>query len=165
VTVNGGDVIKASDVNDGPRLIARHKRTSNASATSGTTEKSIMRIDGIALTGGKIYRICTNRIIVDGSVANDSCRLVLRVSNSGTATTSSTQLAIDQKVVPNISLPEGLLVDADYAPAGDETLSVLVSYVRQSGTGVFQALGDPTFPMLLRVFDSGDDPGDTGTDL
>lgn len=165
MTVNAGDVIFAADVNNGPRLIARHKRTSNATATSGSTEQRIMRIDSIALTGGKLYRICTGPIIVDGSVANDAVRLILRASSSGTATTSSTQLAIDQTVVPNISLPQALLVDADYAPAGDETLSVLVSYVRQSGTGVFQALGDATFPMLLRVYDCGDDPGDTGTDI
>jgi hypothetical protein len=165
VTVNGGDVIEASDINDTARIIARHKRTGNATATSGTTEKSIMRIDSIALTGGKLYRIFTGPIIIDGSVANDACRLMVRASSSGTATTSSTLLAIDQKVIPNIALPEALRVDAVYAPAADETLSVLLSYVRQSGTGVFQALGDATFPMNLYIADCGDDPGDTGTDI
>lgn len=165
MTVSGGDIIYAADINNVPRIIARGQRTSNSTATSGTTEQGVLRVDSISLTGGKLYRIFTGVILVDGSVANDVCRLVVRASNSGTATTASTQLGISQTVVTNTSFPEPLSVNVAYAPGSDETLSVLISIVRQTGTGVFQALAASTFPMDLFIQDCGTDPGDTGTDI
>ena len=44
----------------------------------------------------------------------------------GAATTASTQLAISQGVIPNISLPETFGIDIPYAPGSDGTLSVLM---------------------------------------
>ena len=146
-------------------VIARGNRDSNSSSTSGTTELGVLRVDSIPVYAGRLYRIWTGPIIIDGSVANDAVRVILRGDTTGSATTSSTQLAISQGVVPNIALPERFEIDIPYAPASDATLSVLLSIVRQSGTGVFQALGASTIPINLVISDEGLDPGDTGTDI
>lgn len=146
-------------------VIARGNRTSNSTATSGTTEQGVLRVDSIPVYAGRLYRIWTGPIIIDGSVANDAVRMVLRGDTTGSATTSSTQLAIAQGVVSNIALPETFEIDIPYVPVSDGTLSVLLSIVRQSGTGVFQALGSSTIPINLVVSDQGLDPGDTGTDI
>jgi hypothetical protein len=174
MTVSGGDITYANDINDlsdndvsplPQGVIARGNRTSNSTATSGTTEQGVLRVDSIPVYAGRLYRIWTGPIIIDGSVANDAVRMVVRASTSGSATTASTQLAIAQGVVSNIALPECFEIDIPYAPASDGTLSVLMSIVRQSGTGVFQALGASTIPINLVVSDEGLDPGDTGTDI
>lgn len=174
MTVSGGDITYASDINDlsdngvsplPQGVIARGNRASNSTATSGTTEQGVLRVDSIPVYTGRLYRISTGPLIIDGSVANDAVRVILRGDTTGSATTSSTQLAISQGVVPNISLPERFEIDIPYAPAADGTLSVLLSIVRQSGTGVFQVLGASTIPINLVVSDEGLDPGDTGVDL
>jgi hypothetical protein len=146
-------------------VIARGQRITNSSTTSGTTELGVLRVDNIPVYAGRLYRISTGPIIIDGSVANDAVRAVLRGDTTGVATTASPQMAIAQMVVPNISLPETLEIDVPYAPAADGTLSVLLSIVRQTGTGVFQALGAATIPINLVVSGEGIDPGDTGVDL
>ncbi|HET8716673.1 MAG TPA: hypothetical protein VFM50_02895, partial [Nocardioidaceae bacterium] len=133
-------------------VIAQHTRSSNSSATSGSTELGILRIDSVPLYAGRIYRIGTNSLLVDGSIANDVARVFLRANSAGTATTSSTQLAIGQTVVPNVSFPNGIQVSCLYAPASDETLSILLSVGRQTGTGSFVVLGSASgVPMQLSV--------------
>lgn len=146
-------------------VIARARRISNSSATSGTTELGVLRLDSVPVYAGRLYGIGTNSLLVDGSVANDVARLFLRANSAGTATTSSTQLAIGQALVGNVSFPEGLFVETVYAPSVDETLSILLSVGRQTGTGSFVVLGGATVPINLVVADLGLDPGDTGTDL
>lgn len=146
-------------------VIRRGQRITNSSITSGTTELPVLRVDGIPVYAGRLYRIWTGPIIIDGSVANDAARMVVRGDTTGAATIASSQLAIAQGVVSNISLPETFEIDIPYAPSADGTLSLLLSIVRQSGTGVFQALAASTFPINLVISGEGLDPGDSGVDL
>jgi hypothetical protein len=162
------DVVTLLDNSSSPLpqgVIARGQRVTSTGFTSGGTELGVLRVDSIPVYSGRLYRIATGPIIVDGSVANDAVRVVLRGNTAGTATTASTQLAIAQTVIPNISLPETLQINIPYVPSANGTLSVLMSIVRQTGTGILQALGDATFPINLVVSDEGLDPGDTGVDI
>lgn len=146
-------------------VIARGRRTSNSSSTSSTTELGVLRVDSVSLTSGNLYLISTGSVLVDASVAADIYIARLRISTSGNATTSSTQLVATQRSVASISQPEDSVLAAFYAPAADETLSVLLTIQRTSGTGVFLAVGATTTPIDLYVVNCGIDPGDSGTDI
>lgn len=144
-------------------VIARGRRTSNSTAASAET--AVLRVDNVALKSGNLYYVTTNVFQIDTTVANDSARALLRVSTSGAATTSSTLLTFGQAVLPSATTPDTISVAAFYVPAGDETLSVLLSHIRNAGTGNIQIQLGATFPLDLFVIDCGVDPGDTGVDL
>ncbi len=149
------------------RLMYRGRRVSNSTGT--TSEIGVLRLDGIAAKAGRLYRIYTNNIGGDTSVANDGVRLNLRMTTDGsTAGTSSTIYTLSQTIVPNISHADYMSVDFTYTPAVDETLSVLLTVARSNGSGTVVATGGAAGapgPIELYVEDMGVDPGDTGTDI
>lgn len=147
------------------RIIARGKRTSNATATSGTTEQGVLRLDSVALTSGNLYYIWCPVLVIDTSVAADVARCVLRYSTSGSATTSDTVLHAGNVVLSDASNAEAMTLGATYAPSTDETFSVLLSYLRTSGTGVQTMVAGATVPIELLVVDCGEDPTDSGVDI
>lgn len=150
--------------NIGGRMIARGQRATAGTGSTGS-EVPYMRVDGVSLRAGKIYRIFTGPIFLDASVANDVGRVLLRANNAGIATTASPIIGVAQAVVPNITFPEYVEIDSSYVPAGDETLSLLLTIIRQTGTGTIIVSTAATNPVELFVVVHGDDPGDTGVDL
>lgn len=128
-----------------------------------------MRLDGVSVRAGRIYRIYTNAVGLDTTVANDGIRVNLRMTTDGTtATTASTIYTLAQTVTPNASHADYVMVDFSYSPAADETLSILLTCSRSTGSGTVLVTGGASgFPGPIELFveDMGEDPGDTGTDL
>jgi len=149
------------------KIVARHERTSNATATSGGTEQPILRIDNIPLIGGCLYSIYTSPMYCSVSVANDVPRLSLRVNNAGVATITSNQIATAQLKVTSTTADECQQVAGHYVPGSNETLSVLLSTLRGGGTGAITIKGGTNAPnpIQLYVVNLGIDPGATGTNL
>ena len=162
-----GQTVTAGTLNDSvTAVIARAYRSTNSSGT--TTEVGVVRLDDTPITAGRLYRVYTNSVGVDSSVANDGVRLNLRYTTDGTTPTpSSTVLTISQTIQTNIAAAEYVVVDATYTPASNETLSVLLTVSRATGSGTVLATGGSGAPGPIELYieDMGDDPGDTGTEL
>lgn len=145
-------------------IIARGKRITTSSST--TSEIGVLRLDNIALLAGRSYKIWTSPLIIESTVANDTAAATVRVSNSGIATVASTLLDEIQTTIPSIVHPPVLPLDCEpYIPATNETLSVLLSVARLSGTGNVSLVTNTGIPITMVVEDMGVDPGDTGVDL
>lgn len=153
-----GDVISAADL---PVAIARGRRTT-ATGNITTTETGVLRLDGIPVFSGRLYRISTSNINMDTSVPNDIGVCRIRVSTSGAATTSSTQIANIRQTIDDASKSNIVPLNTFYVPSADGTLSVLLSAVRDSGTGNLVVFCSGTDILDMVVTDEGEDPGDTG---
>jgi hypothetical protein len=158
-----GDPIYASHINE-LHLHRRGIRTTDSSATSGTTEIGVIRLDDLDLKAGKVYLVTSGNLRPDLSVATDRVKVNLRYSSAGSATNSSTEIGrVESATVGDLnSLPP---VSGVITPASDEaTASVRLSIVRPTGTGTFFLEADPQHGIQIRVFCIGDDPGDSGID-
>lgn len=140
-------------------------RTSTAGPTSGSTELGVLRLDGMTLTSGRIYKVDVSNVRPDTTVSGDGVKLTLRHNSAGTATTGSTEIGrsesnvagVDQDMVPS---PTGLIIPGSTVA----TNSVLLSIVRFSGTGTISLTGD-TGGLWMTVTDLGPAPSDTGVDV
>ena len=147
-----------------PVLKAIGIRTSNSSTT--TTEVGVLRIDDIPILSGHRYKIETNSITLHSTVANDVVRATLRYTTDGsTPTTSSTQLCDAQLSAVNTTFPATSIASGSYVPGSNQTLSVLLTVSRQTGSGNAQLLGSSTFPIEIYINDLGPDSGDVGVDI
>jgi hypothetical protein len=164
--ISAGETISAAEYGEHPRIIARGRRTSNTGAVSAVT--GVLRLDDIPLAAGRSYRIMTNGVPIDGTVTTDMFRMEIRYTADGsTPTAASTTLpgAWARGNIGNTTDGPIANITADYAPAGAETLSLILCIARSQGTGTMQVLADPSFPVDMWVEDMGEDPGDTGTDI
>lgn len=162
-----GEAVAADDLNVTELIgacIARGKRETNSTAASAETP--VLRVDSIAVKAGHIYMIKTNSFLLDTTVANDVGRCRIRLSTSGAATTASTQFANANETLDNATDGNHVNIVGLYAPGGsDQTISILLTHVRQSGTGNISIVASATAPLELFVIDLGIDPTDTGVDL
>jgi hypothetical protein len=134
-------------------------------STASATEQSVLRIDDIPMKSGRLYFITSGPLTLDVSVANDVARALLRLEDTGVATTASTLLRVADSGVINITSGNSVIVSCHYTPATDITASILLSTSRIQGTGVVSITAGGGVPTNLYVFDCGDDPGDTGVIL
>lgn len=159
-----GQRITAARLNALPKgIIARGQRTTSSSST--TTEVGVLRIDGVPVVAGRSYKVWTSPLAVHSSAANDVVRARIRINAAGTATTSSTQLAITQDIVPNTAHPPAPGISGRYDPGSSGTLSVLLTVGRQTGTGNVDILSGAGLEIELVVEDIGLAVGDTGVDI
>lgn len=167
MTYVAGEDLSADELNITEKIgavIARGKRESTS--TPAATEQSVMRVDDIPFKSGHAYWVGTNSFLADTTAANDVARVRLRMDVTGAdATTASTQFANWNNTIDNATDGNCGTVGGIYVPAGDETGSVLITTVRQSGTGNISIVASATAPLELFVIDLGFDPGDTGVDL
>jgi len=163
--VPAGDRIYAAD---GQRVVARGRRTSTSSISSGV-ELPVLRLDNIPVFDSKGYRILTSNINMDGSIANDVGDARLRIVQAATpgtlATIASTQVGhfrntIDDPVQSNVHP-----LSVYYWPSADGYLSILLSVQRVAGTGTVALFCSATELLDLVVEELGTDPGDTGVVL
>lgn len=167
----GGDEIVVGDVNDllddevsplPQGVIARGRRTTSTGNVT-TTETGALRVDNIPVYAGRLYKISTSNMNMDTSVDNDAARAAIRYSTSGNATTSSTLGNYLRNTIDSASQSNVHNLVMFYAPAADATLSILLTLLRQSGTGNIIFFCSGTDILDLVVEDLGLDPGDTGT--
>lgn len=159
MTAYAGQIANPQTHNDDVRkLIARARRESDSSTT--TTEIGVLRIDGIAVKSGRHYRISASTN-VNSSVSTDVITVRLRATTDGTtATTSSTQLEQATQVAAR-SCP----IMAELTPGADQTVSLLLTVGRTSGTGNVKIEGNAIYPICVWVDDMGPDTGDVGVEL
>lgn len=164
-----GEAVAADDLNRTGGYgvcVARARRETNSSSTSAATELPVLRLDDIPVEQGHLYDIVTNPLLLDTTVANDVMRVLLRIDETGAdATIASTNISLNQRQIPNASQSETCMLGTTRAASAAGLWSVLLSVVRQSGTGTGQIFGATTHPIEIKIIDLGMDPGDTGVDL
>lgn len=143
------------------RKRVRRGRSENSSSGT-TTEVGVLRLDGVDVTAGHSYLIHVPPVLTQSTVANDVVGLALRISSTGTATTSSATLVATQARRTGASTFENCGLGATYTPAADEVLSILLTVSRSSGTGTASIVASASSPIELLVDDGGVDPGNTG---
>lgn len=149
-----------------PTWLARGSRATNGTTTT-TTEQGFLRVDSIPIVSGRGYRIWTTPLIFNSSVAGDLIQAILRISTSGTATTASTQLTLlcdDAKTSGLAQRTKGMEIGWVATTTGN--LSVLLSYLRASGTGNVNIQASSDIPAQLNIDAyNGTAPSNTGVSL
>ena len=159
-----GDIVTADRLNESHPLgtIARGRRTT-ATSTVTTTETGVLRLDSVPLVGGHAYKIAMSDINMDTSVANDVGVVRFRIDTTGAAaTTTSTQIQQMRNTIDNATDSNVIPMQAFYHPASDETLSVLFSLQRTSGTGNLIVFCSSVDILDMHIIDLGVAPADTG---
>jgi hypothetical protein len=148
-------------------LIARGRRTTNSSATTGAAV-GVMRLPGVTVLAGRGYWVCTNSLLIDGTTTTDVVRAELRITTDGSVpTTASPVLAFAQDQIGNAAQGPGLVVLGYHAPgASDQTLSVLLDITLTAGTGSTIVVGGGAGAVAeIFILDAGVDPGNSGINL
>lgn len=150
---------------EGRKIIARAERTTNGTLTT-TVEQGYLRLDGVPIVAGQAYRIWTSPLIFESSVANDLITAPIRVSTSGAATTSSTEItALAESSYTASGNQRTKSITSLYIATVTGTLSILLSYVRSNGTGNVRINAAVTIPAQLSIESMGTDPGNTGISI
>lgn len=166
----GGDDIVVGDVNDlsdpdlspiGTGVVGRGRRTTSTGNVT-TTETGVLRLE-VPVYAGRLYMIKTSNINIDTSVDNDIGRVAVRYSTSGNATTSSTLGNYVRETIDSATNSNVHDLTMFYVASADATLSVLLTLLRQGGTGNLIVFCSGTDILDLVVTDLGPDPGDSGT--
>lgn len=158
-----GDPVTADSLNTYSPLgvIRRGRRTSVTGSI--TAETGVLRLDNIPVVVNHLYRIATSNINMDSSVANDVLTARIRVDATGaSATTASTQIANIRQVSANINYSVIYPENAYYLASATGTISVLLSALREAGSGSLVVFCTTTDILDMVVSDMGIDPGDTG---
>jgi hypothetical protein len=160
-----GQVASPSDYNiDTKKTVARAKRTTPSSTT--TTSVGVLRLDGVPLKSGRLYRVKTSPLHLDSTVNNDVIQAYFAYTTDGsTATTASTVLAIGQQLQANATYQIPVSFDNSYVPGSDLSMSLLLVAFRAAGTGNVSIYGDVTLPIEIYIDDCGVDPGNTGVNI
>jgi hypothetical protein len=124
--------------------IATTTETSNSSATSGTTELSVISVTA-AVVIGRTYWVSTS-FGLSASVAADDVQINIREDSvSGTIIQSD---VIDAPIVNRI---QRLVLEASYTADATENKTFVAALQRVAGTGTFTRLGSATRPAFLYV--------------
>lgn len=146
-------------------VIRRGLRTTNSTGT--TTEVGVLRIDGIPVAAGRLYRVRTaTSMIFSSTVANDLLEARLYYSLGGTAAIGVNQfgvLSIESRTAGGSQYTDA--ITAFLPSPGTGTLSVLLSIARTAGTGTVSIPASATYPVHMTVEDLGPDPGNTGISI
>jgi hypothetical protein len=141
-------------------VIARGQRSTSTAAIT-TTETGLLRLDNVALRGGRGYGVWVSPANMASTVANDDIIMPIRYSTSGAATTASTLLDYTRGETGDTTHVPKRSILAFIFPGSDATYSFLLAMRRVAGTGnVSLIASDATLHMV--VFDMGSAPTDTG---
>lgn len=139
--------------------------------TSGTTtttvEKTYLRVDDISIVAGQSYEFTSSPLIFESSVAADTIQVVLRISTSGAATTSSTALTLlcqPSKSASGAQLTASLTFTYN-ALVTSTSASFLISYLRAAGTGNVRVNALAEIPAQFTMKWIGTTKADTNVDL
>lgn len=161
MTFLGGQRVSAATLEQETQEIIAWGRRTSASSTTTITVIGVLRLDDIPITSGRFYVVQAS-CHPTSSVTTDNIRVDLRYTTTGaTPTTSSSVLPGGQLY----TTPAQKTLAVPYVPSSDETLSVLLCVVRDTGTGNASLYADGTRITDLTIHDLGESPGDTGTDI
>lgn len=154
ITYQSGMRLTPARLNDGPKgLVKWAQRTTTAPVTTAT-DAGVLRLDSIALTAGRQYRIWTSPLHLDSTAVNDETRARIRYSTAGSANTTSTVLpgstVHTRQTDQNVS--EDKQISVTYTPGTNQTLSLLLCVGRIAGTGnhtINNSDGDQTIQLVV----------------
>lgn len=166
MAVEIGDKVTADLLDENfTKVLARARRTAD-SDTFTNAETGLLRIDDIPVLADHVIRIIASCVQIDTTVAGDVAEARIRVQNGGTtAGTTSARAGFTRMTLDSATHAEVQPAIAYYYPTVDDTLSVLLSGVRMSGTGQLTLIAHSGEPLDLVVEDLGLDVGDTGVVL
>jgi hypothetical protein len=146
-------------------VIARHRRTTNSSTT--TSEVGVIRLDDIAVASGQALVVWSPPLAMTSGTSDE---VVVRYRYTTDGSTPSTSSAImpgaeSTMRLPNVSYEESMVMQALYIPASAETLSILMTVARITGTGASGILSSSENPIEMIIQAAGTDPGSTGTNI
>lgn len=149
------------------RAVGRGSRATAAATANSLTFVGALRIDSLALTAGRLYRVETNTMLAAASAASNQMLANVRYSSSGVATTASTVLPGTEGRTTPVTASGGNFVGsircgALFVPGSSGTYSFLLSYRRETGTGTVNLDAGGDRLISLAVFDLGVAPADTG---
>ena len=151
------------------RAVGRARRITTSSNSASTTAVAVLELDDISIKSGRLYKIETSGVLIDTSVANDVGAMQIRYTTDGsTPTISSTILpgAFARAKLVDASFAESRAIHTTYTPAADQTLSLLLCVLRETGSGNVNLVADGAAAIIeMCIYDRGEDPGDTGVDL
>lgn len=151
------------------RCIGRARRITNSSTSTGTTRIPVLRLDDVPITAGRLYNIRTGVLQVDGATANDVGLVELLYTSDGSTPTIASTIVVGgsgQTIQPNTASNAVVSISTTYTPAADETLSLLMTFRHDVGTGAMGLIADAGGRIIeFGIYDQGEDPGDTGVDL
>lgn len=161
-----GQTLTAYDLNLATRKVfARAARDSNT-ATTTTTELGVLRLNNVAMLGGRGYWISSSNFICDSTVVGDFMSVKIRYTIDGTTPgLSSPILAQTTGYCQGAAGQDCPDIRRYYAVGSNLTLSMLLTIVRVTGTGNVNLALANSNPIDMEIEDAGDDPGDTGVDL
>jgi hypothetical protein len=149
------------------RAIGRGSRATAAGVANSLTFVGALRIDSLAMTAGRLYRVETNTLLAAASAVSNQILAHIRYSSSGAATTASTVLpGTEGRTVP-VAGNGGTFVgpvrcSSLFVPGSTGTYSFLLCYRRETGTGTVNLDAGGDRLITLAVFDLGVAPADTG---
>lgn len=136
------------------------RRTSSSSTTT-TSLIGVERLDDFPVYSGRFYIVAAH-IHTTSSTSTDNIRVDLRYTADGSTPTTSSSVMVGGQLY---TTPAQKTMFVPYVPASDQTLSVLLCVVRDSGVGNVSLYGDATRVTDLMILDFDVSPGDTGTDI
>lgn len=146
-------------------MIGRAERTTSTGTTT-TAETGALRLDDISIYAGRAYLVASSGLIHDSSVAGDGMAARFRITTDGsTPTTSSTLFGGTLMNATSSSAQAIDSISRYYVPSSNETLSVILTFVRAAGTGNVNLTASTGFPIDIVIIDLGPAPTDTGVDL
>lgn len=151
------------------QVVGRARRITDSSASTSTTRVAVLRLDGIAITAGRIYEISAPNLNIDGATNSDDYVVdILYTTDGSTPTTSSALLpgSSCEIIQPDAARNITAHISTTYTPASNETLSLLLCLRHGSGTSSAVIKADGSFRHIeMLVIDRGVDPGDSGVDV
>lgn len=142
--------VTAARLNTGPRgEVASANRTGSV-ALAATGETGILRLDTV-LSPGRVYAIRAPRLRFDTSVATDRGKFHLRLSTTGAATLTSPIIGRSES-----GDADSVSLEVPRRPTTTETVSVLLSVIKTTGTGAWQAMGQDEGGIDLIITDDGE---------
>jgi len=148
-------------------IVAWGNRTTT-STTFTSTEQGVLRLDSIPVVNGREYLIVVPAWIPNSTVASDAIETFFRVSTSGAATTSSTQMEGGTVMNSRSAAATQFVLGASarYKASATGTISILLSGVRSAGTGTCSLVASAgKYALNMLVYDMGVGVSDTGVDI
>lgn len=146
----------------------------DTSSTSGTTEMPVLEMSA-ELTDGRMYRIATTRMHLNGTVKGDEGRIFIRENGSSAPTITSNAVALDVATVGNagdrstLEINTIIKCDSTQTPDGFRYYSpgthrFLLTLARVAGTGTVKlsTSGGANTPITMFLEDLGELLPNTG---
>jgi hypothetical protein len=149
------------------RAVGRGSRATAAAVANSITFVGALRLDSLALTAGRLYRVETNTMLAAASAASNQMLATIRYSNSGAATTASTVVPGTEGRTTPVTASGGNFIGSIrcsslFVPGSSGTYSFLLCYRRETGSGTVNLDAGGDRIITLAVFDLGVAPADTG---